>query len=507
MPLPETLEPRIAGPPQARSERLLAFYPWLVVGFLTIIAALLRFHAIGAKNIWADEAVCIEMARLDWYNFLRILWRHEANMVLYTAMLRAWLLFGSSEAYIRTLSVLPALATIPAVYVLGRKMFNARVGMIAAFLLTINAYHVRYAQEARSYSLYPLLCVLSSIYFLRFLETPDRKNRIEHVLTSTLAVYAHFYAGLLVVVQWLSLRLLNRKELEPAMKKNWCQFAIAITPLILFVATTGVGMLRWLPKPHLIDLHICGLVLTGNGGDRLMYAYLAVCVVGILPAFRGLLQLRVEFDQWRYRYLLLWLLFPILFIWVISQIKPFFLGRYFIFTLPALVLLAAAGIDRLRSRWLIGPALLLFLAWSLPPVYAFYQKDFDIGREDFRTATAYILSHAQPGDAILFHQPIDRMPYEYYCSRIAANTYPRVIYPEHGEKLKYKDFYAGHAADAFLETVPESYRRVWVVLAYNTTPSGPDATTKFIDKLFGKQYANVERKSFTGIDVRLYSRP
>ena len=152
-----------------------------VLILLTTAAALLDLHAIGQKSVWLDEGVSIELARLGWYNFLRILWRHEANMVLYYVLLRGWLVFGSSEAWIRTLSVIPAVATVPAVYALGRRLFDSRVGLIAALLLAVNAYEVRYAQEARSYSLYPFLCGLSSIYFLKLLQEPTRRNRIGHV--------------------------------------------------------------------------------------------------------------------------------------------------------------------------------------------------------------------------------------------------------------------------------------------------------------------------------------
>ena len=44
--------------------------------------ALLQLHAITAKSFWLDEGSSITMARLDWFNFLRILWRREMNMVL-----------------------------------------------------------------------------------------------------------------------------------------------------------------------------------------------------------------------------------------------------------------------------------------------------------------------------------------------------------------------------------------------------------------------------------------
>jgi mannosyltransferase len=533
---------------------------WVVLlAVITLVGALLRFHAIGQKNIWIDEGVSIALARLDWYNFLRILWRHEANMTLYYLFLRAWLPFGSSEAYIRTLSALFGLATIPAVFVLGRRMFDARVGFIASFLLAVNAYAVRYSQEARSYSLYPLLCVLSAIYFLKLLEEPTRLNRIAYVLTCVLAVYAHFFAGLLVVAQWLSFRLLKLEEeqvsrdlklsrndnekkrgiigtttimpsqslknensdsstpehadqatiseipIQTETKKAWRQFAIAVAPLAVFIVSTGVGVLRWVPRPSFSDLRTCIMFLTGNGGTILLLLYLAAICSGTVLALKAGWHRPFPRETWRYIFLLLWFIFPIFFVFLLSQLKPLFVIRYFVFTIPAIVLLAAAGLAQIRPRVLPAATLAMFGLLSLNGVASFYQKDFDIFREDWRSASRYILANAQPGDVILFHQPLTRMPYEYYRSVTPASNPPSVIYPQHGDRLMFRDFYAGRAPDAFIASLPAHYARIWVALSYNQLPSGPDPTTRFLTEVFGNKYQSMLVRSFPGIEVRLYS--
>lgn len=507
MPAAPVLEPTAGTKPRSVLDRLAAGYAWLVTAVLVAAGAVLRFHALGQKSVWIDEGVSIAMARLDWYNLLRVLWRHEANMVLYTLLLRLWLTLGDGEAWIRTLSVLAALATIPAVYLLGRTLFDRRVGLMASFLLVINAFHVRYSQEARSYSWFALLSVLSFIYFLKFLENPSEGNRRRHLVTSVLAVYTHFFAGFLVLAQWLSLRLFAQGEVEPLIKRSWRQLAIAIAPLVIFVATTGLGVLRWIPRPGWTSLRITALYLTGGGGERLLWLYAAFCTLAVMPVLPAWLRFkRLAPEQWRYVLVAIWLLFPIMAVFLISQWKPCFLARYFIFTVPALALLAAAGIARLSSRWLIGAALVVFAAWSLPAVYSLYQKDLDTGREDFRSAARYILAHAEPRDVILFHQPIGRMPFEYYRSLTPAAAYPIVLYPAHGDGLTFKDFYAGRPPETLLESVASQYGRVWVVFTHNQLNRGPDATTSLISALFPKRYPISTRQEFQEIEVRLYCR-
>src|SRR5947208_17064543 len=60
---------------------------------ITAAGALLRVYILTAKSFWFDEGASVGIARLDWYNFVRILWRREANMALYYVLPRGWLHF------------------------------------------------------------------------------------------------------------------------------------------------------------------------------------------------------------------------------------------------------------------------------------------------------------------------------------------------------------------------------------------------------------------------------
>ncbi len=482
---------------------------------ITVLAAVLRFHALAARTFWFDEGVSIGIARLDWYNFGRILWRREANMSLYYLLLRGWVLFGQSEAFVRGLSVLFALATIPVLYFLGRRLFNSRVGLIAAALLAVNAYHVRYSQEARSYSLMVLLCVRSSFYFLKCLELPSRRNRVAYILLSTAAVYAHFYAGLLILAQWLSLLFLDRESIPKEIRKDWRWIALLVSPIAVFVATTGAGPLRWIQRPGLDNLWQLGLRLAGNGGVLLLVAYVLAGLAAVVPAAFGEInsrgiQQRASWETWRYRFLLLWLFFPVFSVLVLSQARPLFLPRYFILCLPALILLAAAGLSRIPPARTMALAALVLVVLSLQGTASYYRQDFeDVQRENWRAASQYILSHAQPGDAIVFHVPMGRMPYEYYHSLQAAISpagsaaSPVVLYPNHGDHITFLDFVEKPSYGQLAQAIPQ-YRRVWLVLSHAEGPSGPDETSIALANLAATGHVEVELHDFTGLEVSLY---
>src|SRR5260370_28024515 len=132
----------------------------------TAAATALRFLFLARKPFWFDEAFSVEIARMSWHDLTRLLWWREANMSLYYVLLRGWLHFGSNPFYIRSLSVLASVATLPAIFWLSCKFVDRRLGLIAAALLSCTAYAISYAQEARSYSLFVLLSTLASGFFV-----------------------------------------------------------------------------------------------------------------------------------------------------------------------------------------------------------------------------------------------------------------------------------------------------------------------------------------------------
>jgi hypothetical protein len=153
------------------------------------------------------------------------------------------------------------------------------------------------------------------------------------------------------------------------------------------------------------------------------------------------------------------------------------------------------------------------LLLSMHGTLRYYDHDFDLERDGSGAATDYILAHARPGDAILFYIPGSRAPYEFFKSiRTSAGSPagavagPEIIYPHHGDGLRYRDFTGKLSAD-FMRSVPGGYARVWLVLMDNGMPGNPDATTLMINETLGEVFPRVEREQFPQVEVRLYSKP
>src|SRR5215469_6759617 len=492
---------------------------WLIWLLLLAAGTTARFWFLAGKPFWFDETFSVEVARLDGLNFLHLLWWREANMSLYYLLLRVWLHFGHGPFFIRSLSALVSSSTILAIYWLGSMLYDRRVGLIAAALLAFNGYDIRYAQEARSYSLFILLATLSSGFLIAHLKEPSRRRRSGYAICSILAVYGHLYALLLIVAHWLALRCRGKPE-EPStsdsssgaeLRPAWIAIGIAVLPLLIFVAKTGAGPIRWIKRPRLGDLATFGVYFT-NGRP---VVYLAACLLTLLPLGKKVFKRSRDWEKWRVQFLFIWLFFPIVLTVLLSFARPVFLPRYMIFCIPALLLLAAAGLVAIRPAGLsavLTAAVLLLSAKFVPFVYS---HDFDDERDGSVAAANLILNQSRPGDAVVFHIAEARIPYEFVRSQrsgqnraspnFAGTVGPEIVFPHHGRSLDYRDFTGKPRAQDLRNDLP-GYSRVWVMLLNNGSAEKPDPTTLMLTQVLPEMFPKMQRWQLPRVEVRLYSK-
>lgn len=491
---------QLKSAPQAAAAQTL-FTPWfrfILISGITALAALLRLLYLGKKSFWLDEIVSVSIARLDPAGFRNIVLSWELNEGLYYTLLRSWMHLGQGEFFVRLLSLLPSVAAIPFVYLLGRKLVSERAGLVAALLLAVNAFDVRYAQEARAYSLFAFLVVLACWFFVRCMDAPHKRGDWAGlVIALALGMYAHFFTGLMLPVFWLAAAL--RKRGFP-----WRNFLISsgiivvlAVPALLFVATKNRGQVGWVQPTKWKDFYALATLLSGRGGLVL----LLICAVGLVLALVRLIRLPAQAGRqlvWGEALVWMWLVLPVAMTTVLSLFKPMFVSRYFIFCLPAWVLLVATGLSMIRPKWLLAPVLLVIVALSLRGVAEYYRTGFDPPEQDWRGAVHYMLSRTQPGDAVLFYHPLARLAYEYYRERWLQYPSPVVVFPPRADARLLK----GTQPDfALLPQLPERYQRLWVVQNW-----GPDTFTVRMQSIFAAHYTKMSERDFSIIHVVLYQR-
>jgi mannosyltransferase len=523
MALPEVYPERAKSIPTP-TKSTWAVLPSTGIGLATLVAIglALRVSHLTSKPFWFDECFSVELARLRLGSFLRVIWWREANMSLYYALLRAWLHLAHSEFFIRSLSVLFAAATIPAIYWLGWQLYGRRIAFLASGLFTFNAYNVRYSQEARSYTLLVLLATLSSGFFVSWLRNGKRWSRTAYILATILAMYAHFYALLLIAAQWIVLRLFGAprpENGEPTQSAHarvlpWKAIGLGVLPLLVFVGKTGAGPIRWIQRPGLHDLAAFWRDFCGGVNWMLPAIFTIALIAAAAISRKGLIRRNQAWETWRIQFLLLWLLFPIILTVVLSFPRPVFLARFLIFCQPALVILVAAAVAGLRRGWVIAPLLALILVLAVQGILFVYGHDYDDQRDGSGAAVNYILDHSLPGDAILFHIAEARVPYEFFRSlRANENTAspkftgrlgPEILFPNFGPGLDYGDFKAKPIPEILRSELP-NYSRVWVMFMYNQG-GGAGKTTAMLSQMLPQVFPHRECRDFPKVEVCLYSK-
>src|SRR5215213_954866 len=283
-----------------------------VASIVTLSAAALAvsLFRVGSQSLWLDEGFSVHFARSSLGTFPSLI-RAESNMALYHLLLHFWLFLGQSEAVIRGLSVLFAVATIPVLFVLAERLFDRRVAWSACALLIPNVFYVHYAQEARSYALVLFLSVAASALFVRALERPSKRHWTAYALAVGLGTWAHFFVILVAGAHLISLTFLERR-LRPSTQTLLSVCAgvvIAVAPLALFVSSQNGHKADWLTAPSPTDA-VRAIEALAGGRAFLLLAYFLGCAAFTFSAVRLLRRTRT-WEGWRFAFVLSWLVVPI----------------------------------------------------------------------------------------------------------------------------------------------------------------------------------------------------
>ena len=178
-----------------------------------ILAFALRIYCLDHQSIWYDEGVSVYFANQGLRDLVAGV-SADNHPPLHFFALHLWLkLAGQSEFSVRFLSLISGVLSVPLLFKLGRELFNRRVGLLAAFLLSISPFHVWFSQEARMYTLAALLGLASVYTFVLLLRKGARSARLlrlgsvqgylwlSYVVASTLGLYTHFYVGFIILFE------------------------------------------------------------------------------------------------------------------------------------------------------------------------------------------------------------------------------------------------------------------------------------------------------------------
>jgi len=144
-----------------------------VVIVITLIGGFLRILQLDMKGMWLDETFSVWLANQNVGGMLQWIVKIDQHPPLYYLLLHFWTAFvGNTPYYARLLSVLFGTATIPVIYLIGKRLSGALVGVVAAAFLALSPFNLYFAQEARMYTLLTFNAAVAIYALVRLLTDP-----------------------------------------------------------------------------------------------------------------------------------------------------------------------------------------------------------------------------------------------------------------------------------------------------------------------------------------------
>ena len=143
---------------------LVAHRDEVLVGALTVAALVLRLFHLGVESFWFDEADIVAQARrprLGDPDQLHPGGRERPALYAVAPLLdHGW--WARAKRRCACCPMIFGTATIPLMYLAGRRLFTPRAGAAGRLLLTISPFHIWHSQDAKMYTLVVFVTLLST---------------------------------------------------------------------------------------------------------------------------------------------------------------------------------------------------------------------------------------------------------------------------------------------------------------------------------------------------------
>jgi len=164
----------------------------LAVGALVVVGVAARF--LTRSPLWLDEALSVNIASLPLGDIGDAL-RRDGHPPLYYWLLHGWMqLFGTGDAAVRSLSGVFGLLSLPLAYEAGRRRAGHAAGLCVLALAAVTPWCVRYATEARMYSLVLVLVFAGWLLADDLLASPSRWRWVALAGVTGAALLSHYWA-------------------------------------------------------------------------------------------------------------------------------------------------------------------------------------------------------------------------------------------------------------------------------------------------------------------------
>ncbi len=472
---------------------------WLVLVLLVVVGAALRVLYLGKAAPWLDEAITYDRALSSVTDIIKASYGWDIHPPTYYVIAHYMLNFGHSAEALRLFSVICGVLCIPVFYAFAREVLGReREALVATLLLTFSAYQIRYAQEARMYTLFFLVSLLALWFFYRAVQRQQKSDWYLWAGLSMVNFYVHYFSIFLMAGQvvFYLVHLIRAKTLPQLFKQHrvfvWATLILFVgclpaVPLLVQQASAKIssyGVKQPTVNPLMYLLVFLKFSFYPNTianplWERgLKYIFAVVIFFGSLIAWKERKTVIIFSGTL--------LVVALSLAWVASHVVFFSLTFRYLYFLnaPVLILLALAITAVADKVWQRRKALALVTvlgAVVVLQVYILAHYYQNPRNADWRAGFALLKQNCRAEDAII--------PVPAYVSYVAR-------YYLVGDKNHARVFWEHNTTPAGLDTLLERHKGLFVVVTDDMYP--PESRQKVNDWLAANGRLLWEDPNFPG---------
>ena len=501
----------VAGEPRQRR----GIRPAVIMSAVVVVGAALRIVGITHQSIWLDEAFSVYLSAHRYPTILDFIAGSDAHPPLYYLVLHTWMVLGSSVLVLRMLSALASIATLVMLYLLGRRLANPRVALLATAFMAISAFQVWYAQEVRMYALTTLAVVIAVYGLVRAWHQGGMSSWVLFtggMLAAIYLDYSAFYVYSALILWFLRVGARTVERRKPFVLSNiviflgylpwlpvlWRQIVIVGTLTSWIDGSNGSGVVGALTD---LFFNRTNLLQSGSNLAGIVAGTLSLTVVGVA--------LVLSRQARAYSLLAYWFGWPCLLGLTLDLLNhPVVIARQLMVVQPALFLLLALASEHTwkrlpngaLSRFRVVIFTVLLGTFIIANISAQVTSWTTTLKEDWRAAATIVATHQQPGGLILFNAYFVQMPFDYYFHSPEIR-HDRIV--ERGyqteESLLYADL-ASTGTGVVSGTAMSGYTAVWLVVSHAGTPTAGAAVPPWLNS----HYHLVRQWDLAGVSILLF---
>jgi uncharacterized membrane protein len=360
---------------------------YILLAIVLVLGAAFRLKGLTAQSLWLDEIHTMNEANpsLQLSQISDKLRSFDPHPPLYFFTIHFWFKFlGFNDFAARLFSALIGIMGIFPIYLLGKEMKSEKVGLIAAFLCSINFFHIFYSQEARNYVLISTVASVSLLFLVRTLKKTTLQNGILFGFFTALMLYSHYFgfaclgAQICIIAVFFFTTENKLQYLKVFSIAGLVTFILYLPWLKSFLLVNNTSSF-WMAPPR-SDFFIS--FFSSYFGEQsalilLCVFLLSMYVISILLIRKQDVEdkLKISPEVVNFIVLATWIIISYCIPYVRSLISVPMLGdRYTIVVLPAILLMLALAIDLIRVE--ILKILVLILIFMLTVVNILFEKEY-----------------------------------------------------------------------------------------------------------------------------------